>query len=439
MQEVIKRTLAELDIVSKEKPIKVISHFDADGITSAAIFSRALQRMHKPFTLQIVKTLDEETIKKLPEDQTLVFLDLASASLDYLAKKKTQAFIFDHHEITQNIPPNVRMVNPTIQNHEICSGAAVAYLAAKSMSEENKDLANLAVIGMVGDQFTENIGKVYDQILKDASITVRKGLLLYPSTRPLDKALEYSTSFYIPGVTGSFKGVLELLRDAKIERGNTGYKSLAELTDEEMSRLITAIMLRSIGESQSSSLIGNLFITKFFNRLEDIREISALINACSRMGHPEAALGFCLGNKQSKQQAEGIYIEYKQSISNALRFIEENNNTIHGKNYKIINAQDKIKDTIIGTAASIMSYSPLYPQGTIIIAMAYDQDRIKVSARLVGKKGRNVRELLSSVIVPLSGEVGGHPEAAGGLISRDKEQELLTQLKSTLEIEVVKV
>lgn len=439
MQDRLRSIINQLETVSKQKPLKVISHFDADGITSAAIFSRALHRWGKPFSLQIVKGLDEEFIKSLPDTHALIFLDLASGSLNYLAEKKTDVFIFDHHETVQEIPPNVHIVNPLLEKSEVCSGAAVAYLAAKTISEENKDLANLAVIGMVGDQFVDNIGKTYDQILKDADIIVRKGLMLYPSTRPLDKTLEYSTSLYIPGVTGSFRGVMELLKDAGIERTQTGYKSLAELNETEMSKLITAIMLRSVGETELTSMIGNLFITKFFNQMEDVRELSALINACSRMGYPEAALGFCLGNKQSKQQAEHIYIEYKQNIAAALKFIEESNEKIQGKNYTIINARDKIKDTIIGTAASIMSYSPLYQEGTVIVAMAYDKDRIKISARLAGKKGRNVRELLSAVLTPMSGEVGGHPSAAGGLIGKDREKEVIAQLKSLLEVELVKV
>lgn len=438
MIEHIKSIIGDLDIASKKKPLRVISHYDADGITAAAIFSRALQRWNKPFSLQIVKNLDEDFIKSLSEEHTLVFLDLASGSLDYLSKKNTDVFIFDHHEIAQKIPPNVRMINPLVLNQEPCSGAAIAYLFAKTLSEENKDLASLGVIGMVGDQFIDTIGKTYDQILKDAEIVVKKGLLLYPSTRPLDKTLEYSTSLYIPGVTGSFKGVIDLLRDAGIERKSNGYKSLAELTEEEMSRLITAIMLRSVGESDITNMIGNMYVLKFFNQLEDVRELSALINACSRMGYPEAALGFCLGNKQSKKQAEKIYIEYKQSIANALKSIEENDK-ITGKNYTIINAKDRIKDTIIGTAASIMAYSPLYQEGTVIIAMAYDNDRIKISARLAGKKGRNVRELLSAVLTPLSGEVGGHPNAAGGLIGKDQEERVITDLKNLLEIELVKV
>jgi RecJ-like exonuclease len=436
--EKIKESIVKIDILSGQKPIQVISHHDTDGITSAAIFSRALQRWNKKFSTHIVKNLDKEYIDKLPENKVLIFLDLASGSLDYLKDKKTEVFILDHHEIAQEIPSNVTMLNPLLYEEEVCSGAALAYLFARELAHTNKDLASLAVLGMIGDMFDTNIGKRYDSILKDAEVTVRKGLILYPSTRPLDRALEYSTSLYIPGVTGSFKGVMELLRDAGITKSPTGYKSLAELTEEEMSKLITAIMLRKIGDGVANDIIGNMYLIKFFNKVEDARELSATVNACSRMGYPEAALGFCLGNKEAKKETEKIYVTYKQNIASALKYLSETEK-ITGKNYTIINAQDKIKDTIIGTAASIMSFSPLYPEGTVIIAMAYDQDKIKVSARLAGRKGRNVREILTKAVIPFQGEVGGHPNAAGALISRQQESEFIKSLQEVLEIDLIKV
>jgi RecJ-like exonuclease len=432
----IRESIQRLNSISK--PIKVISHHDTDGITSAAIFSRALQRANKKFSLQIVKNLEPEFIAKLPEDHILIFLDLASGSLNYLSEKKTEVFIFDHHEISQDIPSNVMMINPILHGEERYSGAAIAYLFARELSQHNEDLATLAVIGLVGDQFMEPNGPIHEGILKDAEVNIKRGLLLYPATRPLDRALEYSSSLYIPGVTGSFKGVMELLREAGIEKGPKGYKSLVELDEEEMSRLVTAIMLRKVGDASAEDMIGSLYLLKFFNQIEDARELSANINACSRMGYPEAALGLCLGNRNAKKESEKIYLEYKQSIASALKFISETDK-ITGKNYTIINAQDKIKDTIIGTAASIVAFSPLYPAGTVIVALAYDQDKIKISARLSGRKGRNLREMLAQVIAPLEGEVGGHPNAAGGLIAKSKETELIEGLKSALEIELVKV
>ncbi len=438
LKERIKETLVKLEEYSKEKPIRVISHHDTDGITSAAIFARALQRWNKKFSLQIVKNLEKSFIDGLSDKETLVFLDLASGSLNYLKEKSTNVIILDHHEIAQEIPLNVTMINPLLFNEEPRSGAAVAYQFAKELSPNNNDLATLAVIGMIGDMFESNLSKTYSDLLKEADVTVKKGLLLYPATRPLDKTIQYSTSLFIPGVSGSFKGVMELLRDAGLTKGPQGFKSLAELTDEEMQRLVTAIMMRYAQTESPADLIGNLYLIKFFNKMEDAREISAMINACTRMGKPEVALSFCLGNKEARLEAEKVYIEYKQNISSALRFINESEKIV-GKDYTIVNAQDKIRDTIIGTAASIMSFSPLYPQGTIIIAMAYDQDKIKISARLAGRKGRNVREILTKALIPLSGEVGGHPNAAGGLIAREQEAEFLEEIKKVLEVDIIKV
>ena len=55
MKEVLRRAIIQIENASKQKKIRVISHYDTDGITSAAIFSRALQRWGKSFSLEIVK------------------------------------------------------------------------------------------------------------------------------------------------------------------------------------------------------------------------------------------------------------------------------------------------------------------------------------------------------------------------------------------------
>jgi RecJ-like exonuclease len=156
------------------------------------------------------------------------------------------------------------------------------------------------------------------------------------------------------------------------------------------------------------------------------------------MDNPEIALGFCLGNKKYIEQAEKVYIEYKQHLVSALRYVSETTK-ISGNKYTIINAGNNIKDTIIGTVASIISHSPAYPTGTIIVALAYNEDKIKVSARMVGKEGKNVREVLSKVVIPLGGEVGGHPNAAGCLISRGQESQFIQELQKVLEVEPIKI
>lgn len=423
---------------TKSKQIQVISHHDTDGITSAAIIAKTLQRLNKEFSVRIVKQLEKENIEQLPKNKILLFLDLASNSFEYLKQLKNPIFILDHHEIIEKIPENIKIINPHLFNEEEISGAGLTYLFAKELDEQNTDLAHLAVIGMVGDLLEKNPGKIYNTIINDSKVQIKKGLIMYPATRPVDKVLEYSSEIHIPGVTGSPLGTVTFLRDIGIERAGGNFKNLIELNEQEMSRLITAISLQRIDNGKETDLIGNIYLVNFFNKLEDIRQISAIINACSRSGQSGTAIAYCLQNKKAKQKVDSIYTEHKQGIVKALNSIPELKQ-IEDKNYLIINAENKIKDTIIGTVASILSNSRNYEQGKAIIAMAYNEDKIKISARMVGKSKKNIREVLNSVVEIVGGEVGGHPAAAGALIEKQKEQEFVDELKKKLEVELVKI
>jgi single-stranded DNA-specific DHH superfamily exonuclease len=109
-----------------------------------------------------------------------------------------------------------------------------------------------------------------------------------------------------------------------------------------------------------------------------------------------------------------------------------------------MNAQDRIQDTIIGTIASILSMSSMYEEGKIIITMAYNQDKIKVSSRISGRKnitegGRNLKEIMDSITELIGGESGGHRFAAGCVISKDKEEAFIELIKKKLDVEVVKI
>ena len=86
-----------------------------------------------------------------------------------------------------------------------------------------------------------------------------------------------------------------------------------------------------------------------------------------------------------------------------------------------------------------MTALPLYQEGTIIIGMAYYDDKIKISARNVGQQGKNVREILNNIINSIGGEVGGHKFAAGCVINQNKEKEFVECLQKNLEYEFVRV
>ncbi len=434
MKDAVKKFLEILG----EQEILVVSHFDTDGICSAAIMIQALKRMDRKFSVKILKVLNKDFIDKLEKNKPVVFLDLASGMLSHIGESGLkEVFIIDHHEIIQQIPKNVMIVNPMMHDKEKISSSGLTYLFCKEINAENKKLAKLAVLGMIGDLMEENIDQLDKAILEDYEIKRKRGLLIYPSTRPVNKVLEYNSDPYILGVTGNPAGVTELLREAGMNPLNGKYKSIIELNKEEMEKLVTAIMLRT-PNTNNKAIVGNIFLLKFFNKLEDARELSARVNACSRLDEPEIALQFCIEVPGARKKAEAIHVKYKQHLISGLEFVR-NSEKIHGKGFLIINARDRIKDTIVGTIASILSNSSLYEEGTIITTMAYYEDKIKISSRNVGRKGRNVREILDSIVSEIGGEVGGHEFAAGCVISQDKEDHFIEALRKSCEIELVKI
>lgn len=439
MLETINNFAQEFLDLTKNKPIRVISHYDTDGITSAAILTKTLKRLNRLFSVKIIKGIEKQILEKEIErskNEILIFTDLASSSLDYFKDIENEIFIIDHHEIdSSKLNKKIKIINPHLINKtEMCS-AGLCYFFAKAIDKKNKDLSRLAVIGMIGDRHEKEISKEYQQIIEDAEeIEVKKNLLIFSATRPLRRSLEYSTSFYIPGVTGSQEGVLELLR----ENGISPEKSLYDLDEQESSKLITSIMIRRSTQRNPEEILGNIYVLKFFNRKEDGREISVLINACSRLGHSDLALSFCLETKGFYEKAQDIYIKYRKELLEGLK-TAETLEKIQGSGFIILNARESIKEAIIGTVCSMLSSSNLYEQGTILIGMAYNQDKIKVSARISGEGNKNLKEVLERTVMSIEAEVGGHQRAAGCLIKRIDETKFLEELKRNLEIEVIKI
>jgi len=269
---------------------------------------------------------------------------------------------------------------------------------------------------------------------------IKRGLTVFSAMRPLHKALEFSSSIFIPGVTGNFNGSLEMLRGIGIDvKTPRGWRTLMDLNEDEVSRLITAVLVRRVNDGRGQDIIDNIYLIKIANQVWDAREVSTMINACGRLGYSYFALSFLLGSKPAREEVERIYNKYKHLIIKALNWIESAKK-IQKENYIIINARSSIKDTIIGTAMSIMSSSFIHPSGTILIGMAYRPDsKIKISARIVRfrdknkeKKEINLNKILNSVIKTIGGEVGGHEKAAGALISQENEKNFIELIEKEL-------
>lgn len=436
---------------STKGTLRVVSHLDCDGLCSASILSAALKRKNIRFGLSIVKQLTREFLLelKLEEYELIIFSDLGSSNKDLILEilPDKQIIILDHHQVQGGLSENLIEINPLLHGldggKEI-SGAGVCYLFSKLLDSQNRDLSYIAIIGAVGDM-QENKGFVglNSLILEDAKdvIDVTSGLRIFGSqTRPIYKVLEYSTEVYIPGVTGSEIGAIKFLEDLAIPIKNKDkIRKLIDLSKEEMQRLIEAIVVqRSSSVKNPQDVVGPVYLLAKEPDgapTKDLKEFSTLLNACGRLGRSSLGIGVCLGDKESKQEAFRLLEDYKIEILNGLNWFydaRKQNKIIEKEEFVIINAEEYIKDTMVGVLASILSRSNVFSAGKIIIAMAHTvYDSTKISCRVVGprKEDINLKAILSQICQGLGGQVGGHDHACGAIIHQDKDDEFISRVQ----------
>jgi len=446
----------EFSKIPHSETIRVVSHLDCDGITSAAIIIKALNRMNRKYALSVVQQLDEKQIYALSREdyKNFVFTDIGSGQISRLTEALSgrRIFILDHHETEGAKSERLFHINPhcfEIDGSNNISGAGVVFLFARALDQKNEDLAHLAIIGAIGDVQEENgFSEINSFILsiaeKKGKLLRKKGLRIFGTqSRPIHKLLEQSSDFVINGVTGSESGAVQFLQSIGVSPtdNNGRWRKLSALSESEMQRLVTALILARGGEENPESIKGDTYILpdeKEDSVFRDAKEFSTLLNACGRMGRASFGIGACLGDVRAKQQALNTLAEYKKEITRALRWYEANKDiAIRGENFLVINAGGNVSPTIIGTMSSIIAKSGELKPGTLIIAMAQNYDgTTKISARVAGN-GRapdiDLRELLKRIIGNSEGEAGGHKNAAGAVIPTSKEADFINSAISILQ------
>ncbi|MBU0615451.1 MAG: DHH family phosphoesterase [Nanoarchaeota archaeon] len=434
--------------LDKNEVVRLISHLDADGIAASSLMIKLLNKENMKYSISIVTQLKKEVIDTLALEpyKYFIFTDLGSGQLSYLKEKlgDKKILIFDHHEPEAVESQNIIHVNPHmfgIDGSREISGAGVVYFFTKAVNQDMEKFAHIAVIGAIGDVQEDNgFSKLNDEILKDAvkhgNMKVIQGLRIFGAqTRPVHKVLEYCTTPYIPGVTGSESGAIQFLQQIGINpKRGTEWKKIVHLDQEEMQKLCTGIIMKRLGEKNPEEILGNVYILPNEEKespTRDVKEFSTLLNACGRMNKASLGIGACLGDTKTKKRAIQSLLEYKKEIVNAIKWYEKNQNSkdvIKKDGYIIINARDKILPTIAGTLGSIISRSNDIKDGTYILSMADLLDgTIKASLRVAGLNQEvDLRATIKSITDRIEGcEAGGHMHAAGAMIPVEKEQEFI--------------
>jgi RecJ-like exonuclease len=431
--------------------VLLASHIDADGLTSAGIAATALERAGIPFETVFEKQLDAERIAGIAahEYDTVLFTDFGSGQLDDIARHEERGdftpIVADHHQLAD--AETEYHLNPLlfgIDGASELSGAGASYVLARALSEENRDLAGLAVVGAVGDMQDSDgeLSGANESIVQEG---VEAGVLeettdlaVYgKQTRPLPKLLEYATDVFIPGISNSESGAVSFLTDLDVDcRDGDTWKRWVDLTDEERQTVASALvrhaMQRGVPAGKIDGLVGTTYTLcdePTGTELRDASEFSTLLNATARYERADVGLAVCLGDRDAGlETARRLLRNHRKNLSEGLQWVKANGVT-HEDHVQWFDAGSEIRETIVGIIAGMSMSADGVERGVPVVAFAEKSDEeTKVSARGTGalvRQGLDLSVVMGEAAAAVEGGGGGHDVAAGATIPAGREREFV--------------
>lgn len=437
------------DFIKKHSSAFVVSHIDADGLTSAAIMGKALERAGIDYDIRFVKQLDSAALAGIADSnpELVIFTDLGSGMLDAIKTLKLNAVISDHHQ-PQGL--HEHHLNPHLfglHGATEVSGSGVTYLIATSLGN-NSDLADLAIVGAVGDlQHMKNgqlIG-INRQILEDGAKTgvlrYEKDLLLFgKQTRPIFKLLQYSSDPFLPGISGSEDASIEFLKKIGIRQHGEKWRRWIDLEPVEKQQIVSALFQFCLSSGMPATsvqrLVGEVYTLmreREGTEVRDASEYSTLLNATARYDHADIGLAVCMGDRgKSYDEASTLLNEHRKNLVEGINLVKEQG-TIRMEHLQYFDSGNKIRETIVGIVAGMCTF--FVKHDVPIIAFADTDGGVKVSSRgnydLI-RKGLNLGNAISEAARSVGGTGGGHDIAAGAFIPKEAKSEFLRILDSNI-------
>ncbi len=443
-----------VETIRNAETVSVISHIDADGITSEAIVRTAIARAGVPVTSHFVRQLEPLTMKAVPEDDSLkVFVDLGAGQQNLLEERglsKEEVLILDHH-VAQPCEIPYQQVNGVPYGHTKLSAAGVAYFVAKALDPENIDLAKIAIVGNVGDMMArETLGLVglaaeivEDGVAHGSVRVVRKDLNCYgTSTRPVHVCLSYNDDPRIPGITNDMRGAERFLSKLEItpKTADGRYRVWEELGRDEKKTITSALVQQLLANGES---VDRLFAESYLfvdeserSPLRNASEFATLLNACGRWAKPRIGSSVCCGDRGTVyREAEYMLNNHRTIIRELLQFILDTGVT-ELSHLQFLHVRDRYPDTIIGIGAG-MALGKLNWRKPILIMCTLPEDpsMTKVSMRTNEwsvRRGVDLQAVLTAASGEYGGGGGGHPIAAGAFIPREAEEVFVNRVNELL-------
>lgn len=424
-------TMAKDRVLKARFTIRIVSHYDADGICAAGILASALARAQKKFHITLTRSLKDEFVNFLKKEDypITIFCDMGSGQLDALSKLGGEVIILDHHTALQDSEKPLQ-INPHFfgidGTDEVCA-SSLAFMFALVLNEDNWDLSALALAGCIGDKQHMNGLKGFNAYM--IGIAKEKGIIeerrmLKVSGDTLKKAMLDGLDPFIKGISGREDKVLEFLKDMKLD---PDFK-IEDLNERQRRLLSSALIVRLLAQKirpeMAESVVTNRFWLPQWSMYAG--DLSNYINSCGRMDNMGMGLALCLGDEKALSVAKELRKAYKDELRQGLLRLESEGPS-ELQNIQFFYTENP---SLAGANAGLgMMY--LFDQEKPTFALTVLDRETKISSRgtkYLISKGLDLAKACREAAKEVSGRGGGHPIASGATIPKGKEEAFLNLL-----------
>jgi len=418
--------------------VRVVSHYDADGIAAAGVLCTALYRAWYEFHASLMRNPFTKGFDRLKSEhnELIVFSDMGSGQIEIIESLGCKAIILDHHQyVTTQTSKNIIQINANLfgadGNYEV-SGATLSYLFATAVDPANEDLGPLALAGATGDkQFIGGVRGLNKNILKNALqkgfLTEQTSIKLYGDT--LADALYYSVDPYYPGLSGKSEKIKTMLEQLHIQKT----ASLEEISSDVMKKIQSYLLFLLIKAGCQQNIL-DMTIRKRYVASQgwELERFADLLDACGKNGYRSLGLSLCLGDGTTWKEAVQVEKDYKQKLLDGLEGLEQGGiQETKGMRY-FYSDTSSLGGVIAGIA---MNYVLDEKKPLFSLTRKETDDEIHISCRgnqhLVAH-GLDLGAAMKTVAGELGGYGGGHKIAAGATIAFGKEKEFLEKVDTML-------
>ncbi|MEF8879680.1 MAG: DHH family phosphoesterase [Candidatus Thermoplasmatota archaeon] len=414
----------------KSERIRVISHYDADGITSAAIICKTLRREGYDFHCSLMRNPFYQGLERVKKEKNdlIIFTDMGSGQIEFIENMDSEAVILDHHQpIKEETNDDIIQVNAHLHgfngNSEAC-GSTLAFSFAKAVDKNNFDLAPLALAGATGDkQYIGGISGFNEMVLKEAveaEIVERYTDLKFVDKNLFD-SLYYSFDPFFPGISGDEEAILELLEKLDLDKNS----DVGSLDGKQRKKLRSYLMSNLVRNDVEKNILDTVIRERFYSdRIGFELEVFAdILDSCGKSRNRGIGLSVCLGDKKSLDKALDVSKNFRERVLGELLELK----TKGAKEKKSIryfySGGASIGGVVCGSAVNF-----IFDRRKPLICLRMMDDEIHVSCRgnhSLVEQGLDLGLAMKQAAEKVGGHGGGHNIAAGATVSADDKKKFL--------------